>query len=117
MLLFGITLLVLAIKCLIFRFIDKDIVNQRNMLIGYRTPSSLKSSEAWTFAQKSFQQIFNRIHLTLLIIGFIWFLFDLMISPMLISFLLQILIYLIGVGSIIALTEIKLYNFNHKQKG
>ncbi|WP_253718427.1 SdpI family protein [Staphylococcus carnosus] len=87
------------------------------MLIGYRTPSSLKSSEAWTFAQKSFQQIFNRIHLTLLIIGSIWFLFDLMISPMLISFWLQILIYLIGVGSIIALTEIKLYNFNHKQKG
>ncbi|AMY06019.1 SdpI family protein [Staphylococcus condimenti] len=117
MLLFGITLLILIVNYLIFRLIDKDVINQRNLLIGYRTPSSLKSSEAWTVAQKYFQQNFKRIHIIFLIISFIWIWFDLITSYKQISFWIQVLVYLIGTGLIIALTEIKLYNFNHKQKG
>ncbi|MEL0537364.1 SdpI family protein [Staphylococcus debuckii] len=117
MLLFGITLLATIIHYLFFRSTSNNVTDQRNLLMGYRTPSSLKSSEAWAFAQTAFRKNFKRVHFVLLVLGLIWTLYDLMTFIQQTSLLLQTLVYFAGVVAIIILTEIQLHYFNPKQKG
>lgn len=117
MLLFSITLLSTIIYYLFSHAIDQNVTNQRNLLMGYRTPSSLKSSEAWAFGQSVFLKNFKRVHFVLLAIGLIWTLYDFMTFIQQTSLLLQTFVYFTGVVVIIILTEIHLHHFNQKQQG
>ena len=117
MLLFGITLLAIIIHYLFFRSINNNVTNQRNLLMGYRTPSSLKSSEAWAFGQSVFRKNFKLVHFLLLALGLIWTLYDFITFIQQTSLLLQTSAYFAGVVAIIILTEIRLYHFNQNQQG
>jgi uncharacterized membrane protein len=84
------------------KFPPKDI----NSLYGYRTKSSMKSKEAWNFAQKYSAKISIWIGTIMILLGIVSFLFPIISNDF--QVLISLLIIFISVGLLIFSTEKKL---------
>ncbi|MGW7932667.1 SdpI family protein [Staphylococcus xylosus] len=75
-LLIGLSLISLLSCYLIFVVQDNEIGDTPNYFIGYRTPTSMSSLNAWNYSQKEFKKIFFNGNFTLVIIGAGWLIYD-----------------------------------------
>lgn len=114
MLLIGLSLISLLVGYLVFGAQKNNVGNRPNYFLGYRTPSSMKSTEAWDFAQKKFKIVFIKTQFLLLFIGSVWLIYDVLNFLQGISVVLQAVIYFLSVIFIIVFIEIQMKKFGKK---
>lgn len=94
----------------------KGVGDKKNLFMGYRTIRSLKSESSWEFAQNAFIKNSEMLSRILILVGFIWSIFDIFswLEPA--SLYAQLIVFFIYIFTMIFMTEKKVKNYERKQQ-
>ncbi|CAD7359303.1 MULTISPECIES: SdpI family protein [Staphylococcus] len=116
MLLTAINLIYLLIIKLMHHALKNHIGDQPNLWIGFRTPTTFKSTEIWLFAQRQSLKDFFKISMISLIIGIGWLIYDLLHFIQEMSIIIQAFLIIFISLIIVITTEIKVRKFAKTQQ-